>query len=40
MFKEIFVYNDFEIKKGMLGLDRDAYLSIVKFLDSSNLRKV
>jgi hypothetical protein len=39
-FKEIIVFNDFEIKSGVLGLDRDVYLSIVKVLDSSMLRKV
>jgi hypothetical protein len=39
-FKEIFVFRDFEIDNGVLGLDRDCYLSIVKFLDSSILRKV
>jgi hypothetical protein len=33
-FKEIIVFKDFEIENGVLGLDRDAYLSIVKFLDS------
>jgi hypothetical protein len=38
--KEIFVFKDLEIENGMLGLDRDCYLSIVKFLDSSILRKV
>jgi hypothetical protein len=39
-YKEIFVFKDFEIENGMLGLERDIYLSIVKFLDSSILRKV
>jgi hypothetical protein len=39
-FKEIFVFEDFETKNGVLGLDRDAYLSLVKFLDSSTVRKV
>jgi hypothetical protein len=39
-FKEIFVFEDFEIENGMLGLDRDCYLSIVKFLDSLIVRKV
>jgi hypothetical protein len=39
-FKEIIVFKDFELKNGVLGLDRDCYLSIVKFLDSSILRKV
>jgi hypothetical protein len=39
-FKEIIVFSDFEVENGVLGLDRDCYLSIVKFLDSSILRKV
>jgi hypothetical protein len=39
-FKEIIVFKDFEINNGILGLERDVYLSIVKFLDSSILRKV
>jgi hypothetical protein len=39
-FKEIVVCENFQIENGILGLDRDAYLSIVKFLDSSVLRKV
>jgi hypothetical protein len=39
-FKEIIVLRNFEIGNGVLGLDRDCYLSIVKFLDSSMLRKV
>jgi hypothetical protein len=39
-FNEIIVFKDFEIENGMLGLERDIYLSIVKFLDSSILRKV
>jgi hypothetical protein len=39
-FKEIFVSKDFEFENGVLSLDRDVYLSIVKFLDSSILRKV
>jgi hypothetical protein len=39
-FKEIIVLKDFEFENGVLGLDRDCYLSIVKFLDSSILRKV
>jgi hypothetical protein len=34
-FKEIFVAEDFEVSNGILGLERDVYLSIVKFLDSS-----
>jgi hypothetical protein len=39
-FKEIIVFEDFEVENGVLGLERDCYLSIVKFLDSSILRKV
>jgi hypothetical protein len=39
-FKEIVVVDGFEIENGLLGLDRDNYLSIVKFLDSLMLRKV
>jgi hypothetical protein len=39
-FKEIIVFENFEIDNGVLGLERDIYLSIVKFLDSSILRKV
>jgi hypothetical protein len=39
-FKQIIVFEDFEIENGICGLDRDCYLSIVKFLDSSILRKV
>jgi hypothetical protein len=39
-FKEIIVSKDFEVGNGVLGLDRDCYLSILKFLDSSILRKV
>jgi hypothetical protein len=35
-----FVGEGFEIEDGVLGLDRDCCLSIVKFLDSSILRKV
>jgi hypothetical protein len=38
--KEIIVFKDFEIENGILGLERDIYLSIVKFLDSSLLREV
>jgi hypothetical protein len=40
LHEEIFVAEDFEVSNGVLGLDRDVYLSIVKFLDSSILRKV
>jgi hypothetical protein len=39
-FKEIIVSKVFEIENGMLGLERDVYLSVVKFLDSSILKKV
>jgi hypothetical protein len=39
-FKEINVFEDFEIENGMLGLHRDVYFSFVKFLNSSILRKV
>jgi hypothetical protein len=39
-FKEIIVFKDFEIENGVLGLERDIYLSIVKFLDSPILRRV
>jgi hypothetical protein len=39
-FKEITVIEDFEIENGVLGLHRDIYLSIVKFLDSQTVRKV
>jgi hypothetical protein len=39
-FKEIIFSEDFEVENGVLGLGRDVYLSIVKFLDSSIVRKV
>jgi hypothetical protein len=39
-FKEIIVFGDFEIENGLLGLNQDVYLSIVKFLDSPIVRKV
>jgi predicted nuclease with TOPRIM domain len=39
-FKEIIVFKDFSVENGVLGLERDVYLSIVKFLDSTILRKV
>jgi hypothetical protein len=39
-FKEIVVLKVLEVENGILGLERDVYLSIVKFLDSSTLRKV
>jgi hypothetical protein len=32
-FEEIIVFKDFEFENGVLGLERDIYLSIVKFLD-------
>jgi hypothetical protein len=40
VFKENVFVKDFEIENGVLGLDRDCYLSIVKILDSSILKKV
>jgi hypothetical protein len=39
-FVEIIVFSDFEIENGVLGLDRDCYLSIIKLPNSSILRKV
>jgi hypothetical protein len=39
-FKEITVFEGFKIENGVLGLERDIYLSIVKFLDSPVVRKV
>jgi hypothetical protein len=39
-FREIIVSNDYGFENGVLGWDRDCYLSIVKFLGSSILRKV
>jgi hypothetical protein len=39
-FEEIIVSETFEFDNGVLKLERDVYLSIVKFLDSSTLRKV
>jgi hypothetical protein len=39
-FKEIIVAENFEVENGVVGLDRDIYLSIVKFLNSSAVRKV
>jgi hypothetical protein len=38
--EEVIVSKDFEIKNGVLGLERDIYLNIVKFLPSSIVRKV
>jgi hypothetical protein len=40
LFNEMVFGEDYEIDNGVLGLKRDVYLSIVKFLDSSILRKV
>jgi hypothetical protein len=40
LLKEMIVAENFEIKNGVLGLNRSIYLSIVKFLDSSVVRKV
>jgi hypothetical protein len=39
-FKEIIVLGDFEIGNGVLGLERDIYLNIVKFLNFSIIIKV
>jgi hypothetical protein len=39
-FPKIIVPKDYKVNNGILGLERDVYLSIVKFLDSSILRKV
>jgi hypothetical protein len=39
-FEEIIISKDLEVENGVLGLDHDSYLSIVKFLDSLILRKV
>jgi hypothetical protein len=38
--REIIVSENFEIKNGLLGLERDSYLRIVEFLGSSIIRKV
>jgi hypothetical protein len=40
IFKDIIVFEDFEIGNEILGLNRDIYLSIVKFLGSSSVRNV
>jgi hypothetical protein len=40
LYKGPFTIKDFEVSNGVLGLERDIYLSIVKFLDSSIVRKV
>jgi hypothetical protein len=39
-FKEIIVVENFKVENGVLGLEQDIYLSIVKFLNSSIVRKV
>jgi hypothetical protein len=39
-FEEIIVSESFEVENGIVGLERDVYLSIVQFLDSTVLRKV
>jgi hypothetical protein len=39
-FEEFAVSEGFQIENGVLGLERDVYLSVVQFLDSSMLRKV
>jgi hypothetical protein len=39
-FKEIIISKNLEIENGVLGLERDVYLSIVKILDSQIVRKV
>jgi hypothetical protein len=39
-FNEINVPENFGVMNGVLGLERDVYLSIIKFLDSSLVRKV
>jgi hypothetical protein len=39
-FVEIIAIEDFEVENGILGLDWDIYLNIVKFLGLLTLRKV
>jgi hypothetical protein len=39
-FREIIISKYLEIENGVLGLERDVYLSIVKILDSQIVRKV
>jgi hypothetical protein len=39
-YKEDFVFNSFEVENGVLGLEQDIYLSVVKFLDSLTIKKV
>jgi hypothetical protein len=38
-FKEIIIPKDLEIENGVLGLERDVYLSVIKILDSQIVRK-
>jgi hypothetical protein len=40
LHKEVLVAEKFEISNGILGLERDVYLSVVKFLDSLMVRNV
>jgi hypothetical protein len=40
MYGEIGVTRNFEIENGVLGLERDIYLSVVKYLKSTELREV
>jgi hypothetical protein len=40
LHKEILVAEDFEVSNGILRLERDVYLNVVKFLSSSIVRKV
>jgi hypothetical protein len=39
-FKDTIIPKDLEIENGVLGLERDCYLSLVKFLNSPIVRKV
>jgi hypothetical protein len=39
-FKEIIIVQDLEVENGLLGMDRDVYLTLVKFLNSLIVRKV
>jgi hypothetical protein len=40
LYKDIIVSEKFKIKNGLLWLDRDVYLSLVKYLNSQVLREV
>jgi hypothetical protein len=40
LYKEISIAKEFEVPNGILGLERDVYLSVVKFLSSSVVRRV